>query len=460
MRERTAALHARGERMRMVLDHVKQGLVIVDKEGRLDAERSAFLDEWATGVNDIAGLIGRIDARAGAWMEVGFSDLFTGVLPFAIVAGQLPRRLVSQERTFELELTAIPDDSGAVGHVLVMISDVSDRVAREVAEAEGKDLLGLLDLLVVDRGAFAEFVDECDALVMHIREWGADRTSRLRDLHTLKGSASLVGMGSLASACHRLEGKLLEAGDLSLDDIGSLEETWSRMRGKIASIVDVEGHIEITVGEHRRLLRDADKLPRPELIKRIEALADEPADKRLQRFAEQARGLAHRLNKDVDVVVQGNGVRFDRKRWRPLWAAFAHLLRNAVDHGVESAEARAAAHKPAPATIALSAHLENGATCVRLVDDGPGIDWDRVRGRARAIGIPADTRADLIEALFCDELSTRETVSETSGRGVGLAAVRAAVHALAGTIAIDSEPGVGTSFTVVVPDAATLKRAS
>src|SRR5262249_22297258 len=129
-----------------------------------------------------------------------------------------------------------------------------------------------------------------------------------------------------------------------------------------------------------------------------------------------------------------------------------HAVRNAVDHGIEAPHARAG-RSTAP-TLELAASRSDGRLTISISDDGGGIDWARVRARARDLGLPADTQGDLERALFSDGLSARDEVSETSGRGVGMGALRAAVEQLGGTIAIASRPSRGTTVRCVFPEAA------
>jgi len=126
-------------------------------------------------------------------------------------------------------------------------------------------------------------------------------------------------------------------------------------------------------------------------------------------------------------------------------------VRNAVDHGIEPREERLAGGKPENGKLSLSALLEGQVLVIELQDDGRGIAWERIRDKARSLGLPHMTREDLCEAIFADGVSTAERVSDVSGRGVGMAAIRAATQALGGSIAIESTPRQGTTFRFEFP---------
>jgi two-component system, chemotaxis family, sensor kinase CheA len=129
-----------------------------------------------------------------------------------------------------------------------------------------------------------------------------------------------------------------------------------------------------------------------------------------------------------------------------------HAVRNAVDHGIDGPRARVLAGKPERATLSFAASRSHGSLILSFSDDGGGIDWDLVRARARARGMPATSPSDLQEALLTDGFSTRREVTDTAGRGIGMAALRAAVTSLGGTLEIESRPGEGTTLRCRFPE--------
>ena len=146
-------------------------------------------------------------------------------------------------------------------------------------------------------------------------------------------------------------------------------------------------------------------------------------------------------------------VRFDRQRWAPFWAAFIHPIRNALDHGLESPAERIAAGKPPDGKLTIAVRGDRQSVTVELSDDGRGIDFDKVRTKARARGMPHATEADLLEAVFSDGFSTSDQVTELSGRGVGMSALREAARLLGGVVSLHSRRGEGTTLRVRFPAA-------
>lgn len=195
----------------------------------------------------------------------------------------------------------------------------------------------------------------------------------------------------------------------------------------------------------------------PALAARARAWTWERADAHLGRLARHARSLSRRrFDRDLRVVVESDGARLPPEQFAPFWSAAIHLVRNAVDHGIEGPGERLAKGKPATGELVLRAAVEDDAFVVEIADDGRGVDWARVRDRARQRGLPCDTKQDLESALFADGLSTRDTADEVSGRGVGLGATLAACRALGGRVDVFSEVSRGTRVRVVLPIAVRL----
>jgi two-component system chemotaxis sensor kinase CheA len=132
-------------------------------------------------------------------------------------------------------------------------------------------------------------------------------------------------------------------------------------------------------------------------------------------------------------------------------STFVHAVRNAIDHGIEDVAERQRQGKPDTAQLSLRSTVENGALVIEIRDDGRGIHWDRVRERARGLGIASETPDDLVEALFAEGVSTKDEVTDLSGRGVGLSALRAAARTEGGRLAIASVPRHGTSLRFEFP---------
>jgi two-component system chemotaxis sensor kinase CheA len=380
-------------------------------------------------------------------------------------------------------------------------------------------------------------------LALELEGAGNDETviaAIFREVHTLKGSAAVVGLDEVSSCAHRLEERLeaLRSGASSVSSelvdvlLQALDELTALTAGAMAGKGQqpgAEGGLKpLTIstvslpspaagpvtGEHRASSRtrsqpvvrapaavhDAGVVMVPldrldELIRLVgesaaahlrigrllwERLGLEPAG--IPEFAELSRtlndlqertmrtrmvpvatmtdqlhravrDLARTLGKDVAWEVRGGDTELDRSVLRQLSDSLLHLVRNAVDHGVETPEERVAAGKPPQAHIGLHATQLGSEVVIAVTDDGRGIDVNRVRSQAERLGIETAGLNDdeAPQLVFRTGLSTANFVSDVSGRGVGLDVVEACVGAVRGRIEVRSVPGKGTEFRLIVP---------
>jgi two-component system chemotaxis sensor kinase CheA len=180
-------------------------------------------------------------------------------------------------------------------------------------------------------------------------------------------------------------------------------------------------------------------------------------DQVFRRFARPMRELAAERGKQVELAISGGETELDRALVDLLYEPILHLLRNAVDHGLETKEQRAALGKPELGKIAMRAYHEGNQVVVEIRDDGRGIDPAALRARAVETGrIREDEAAQMgdeeaLELLFLEGLSTAKEVTHVSGRGVGAAAAKTAMEQLRGSVSVKSEKGIGTTFVLRMP---------
>jgi two-component system chemotaxis sensor kinase CheA len=173
------------------------------------------------------------------------------------------------------------------------------------------------------------------------------------------------------------------------------------------------------------------------------------------RFPRMVRDLAQRLGKQIELKLTGEQTELDKTVLEKIGDPLVHLVRNSIDHGIESPEARVAAGKPAEGTVHLDAYHRGGNIAVEVSDDGGGLDKERILAKARARGLvgPNDSLTDteIYELIFVPGFSTAEKTTDLSGRGVGMDVVRRNVKELGGKIDVRSEPGRGSRFTITLP---------
>lgn len=458
VRDRTEALGRRNRDMRLVLDNVTQALLTLDGEGKLAAERSACADDWFgpyEGSPSFDAYIGRIDSEFAKNFALAYDALCEQVMPLELCLDQMPRRLCAGRRIFNCTYRPLPPDNRGL---LIVIDDVTQETRLAQEEAEQTELLAMFKGLTVDREGFLTFFEETTRMVGDLAHGRLDDEARARHLHTLKGTAAMHGAQLIAEICHRAEDVLEINPEAIVASIARLQQRWAEIQRMLGAFLGEEnkGRVEVSQRGLEQLSEDVRAgLPAEEITRRLAALALEPVERPLARLARHASELAARLGKaDLSVVVEATGVRVDRKRLRPLWSALVHLIRNAIDHGIEPAAERRLRGKSDGGQIVLRASERERGWSLEIEDDGRGIDWARIRELARTRGLRHDTGADLVRIVLEHGLSTRSCVTATSGRGVGVAGVNAVVKELGGVFSVSSREGAGTCWHLTFPNRA------
>jgi two-component system chemotaxis sensor kinase CheA len=235
---------------------------------------------------------------------------------------------------------------------------------------------------------------------------------------------------------------------------------------KLDQLINLVGELVIAGASAALLAQKAKDEGMFEATSTISRLVDEIRDGALRlrmvqigetfnRFHRVVRDVSRDLGKEIELVITGGEAELDKTVVEKISDPLTHMVRNAIDHGIESAEARAAAGKPARGRVKLNAYHESGNIVIEVVDDGGGLKRDRIKKKAIDKGLlsaDADpTDADLFKLLFEPGFSTADQISNLSGRGVGLDVVKRNIEALRGTATIESQEGVGTTMAIRLP---------
>ena len=237
---------------------------------------------------------------------------------------------------------------------------------------------------------------------------------------------------------------------------------------KLDALIDLVGELVIAqsmVVEHPVLAQErSGDLPRhlrqlarisSDLQRNAMSLRMVPIRNTFQKMKRLVRDLASSQNKQVSLVLKGEDTELDRKIVEALAEPLIHMLRNSIDHGLEQADERLNLGKPAQGTIEVEASHQGGGILIRIDDDGRGIDPDKVLAKAKERGlIDAEfhgNKKEILSLIFQPGFSTAETVTDVSGRGVGMDVVRGSISRLRGSIDVESNVGKGTSFRIYLP---------
>ena len=213
---------------------------------------------------------------------------------------------------------------------------------------------------------------------------------------------------------------------------------------------------ELDPGLHEQLLSGLGQLDRNtrDLQEAVMSVRMLPVDFAFSRFPRMVRDIASRLGKKVNLKTSGEGTELDKGVIEKIVDPLVHLVRNSIDHGLETTEQRIAAGKPEAGTVTLSAAHQGGHIIIEVGDDGRGLDRERILGKAQERGIPVPenpTDAQVWDLVFAPGFSTAEVLTDLSGRGVGMDVVRKNINALGGQVEIRSRAGEGTTVSIRLP---------
>ncbi|WP_432698337.1 chemotaxis protein CheA [Marinobacterium sp. YM272] len=235
---------------------------------------------------------------------------------------------------------------------------------------------------------------------------------------------------------------------------------------KLGRLINLVGELVISNAAVKLMAEKHNLHDMNEVLASAEHLIEEIRDNALQlrmvqigetfsRFRRLVRDVSKDLEKDIELVISGGETELDKTVVEKINDPLTHLVRNALDHGIESPKERLSKGKPAKGSMALNAYHDSGHIVIQIKDDGAGLDKEKIRAKAEAIGMikPDQVLSDkeIYQLIFAPGLSTKEKANNLSGRGVGMDVVRRNIEELRGLIDIDTELGEGTTVTIHLP---------
>ena len=336
--------------------------------------------------------------------------------------------------------------------------------ALRVPVARLDELVSLVSEMIINRTAFEQrmqdfirFVDEMQPVLNRLRTASNDIETRY-SVEALRGrgfgstDASWMRPSQSQISAERIE----EFDELEFDrytDFHLLSRSLAEATGDVATIAN---ELRTLIGDFDSLLARQGRFTR-EAQDRLNRVRMVPLASLAARLHRAVRNVATQSGKQVELVLEGDDTALDKNVLDELSGALLHLVRNAVDHGVEGPAERLAAGKPECGRLRVTAYPEGTQVIVKVRDDGAGLDVGKIRAAAVARGLVPQTEAEEMESqqlfglIFLPGFSTAEQVSEISGRGVGMDVVRDTVQRLKGSVSVESTHGRGSTFTIRLP---------
>ena len=336
-------------------------------------------------------------------------------------------------------------------------SALEERLARALSETEAKEgaegKVKPLGEILVEKGMVQrESVDQA----LSRQQEGSPRPlgellvqqGSAEPAHVAEGLKAQRAMAQVAKGLPVQEVKVdTKKLDNLLDMVGELVIAQSMVQSNpnVAEIRDRKFHTDLA-----QLVRIT-----TELQKTTTAMRMVPIKQTFQKMVRVLRDTAKKSDKSVQLVLEGEGTEIDRNMVEKFYDPLMHMVRNSVDHGIETPAERQATGKPQEGTVVLSAYHKGGNVCIEIRDDGRGLDRGKILAKAKERGLVEDGEGlsddEIYHFMFQPGFSTAEQVTEISGRGVGLDVVQKVIDQLRGKVEVKSVLGQGTTFTIALP---------
>jgi two-component system chemotaxis sensor kinase CheA len=488
VKERTAALAEANRNIAGMVNSVSQGFFMFNGSGEVLSIYSKACIRLLEGEPAGKKFWEVLKIAPDAVDEVrGWVDLvFTDTLDWDSISGLGPSVVPHSERLYvTMQYFPVRNDAGQIDKVVAVATDrTAERDANLRADRE-KRYAQMVIKLVKNRSAFINFVRENLVSRVESALEGKDQqiSEIFRTVHTFKSAAASFSLGDVAEYSHELENELAverkrwENGETIdfvhiRERIRDLRTRYDALLNEVKPLVGAsaieKGDPPIEVGRNdlwsfARRLADARGDVDPLFTDFVDQFLQEPIGKHVEHYAEIVQTVANRLGKEVaPLEVQGYGLKVVAEPYVPLLSSLVHAVRNAVDHGIESPDERLSKGKGPTGTVALhfgweDAQASAGARVllIRIKDDGRGIDPKRILKKMHEQGMevePGATDEDIIQYVFAAGFSTANQVTDISGRGVGMDAIRDVVEKMGGKVRIYSVLGAGSELVIRLPE--------
>lgn len=446
-----------GEQTQSPLSDTAKEIVSADADHDADAELAAAL----------AGLGG-----AAAVDETEKETPVADVPAQAVIEKDVdPNTAQQQQQTLPDAQTAKEEapkkEASTAGKKQTIVSKESTQFLR-VPLDRIDNLVGLVGEMIVNRSSFAQRltdmqqrIEDMQTALSRFRSVAHDVETRYSVEALRSGTRNTTGPANKMPLANNI-GRANDLDSLEFDrytEFHLLARTLSESTNDVAVITSefrtLQGDFDSLLGRQQRLNRDAqDSLMHIRMV---------PVSNITNRLDRTVRSVSGKLNKKVELIIKGESTELDKTVLEEITDPLLHLVRNALDHGIESPQQRIAAGKPETATLQIEALNQGTQVTIRVSDDGGGLNLEKIRIRAIERGMIKDDQSlsedELSSLIFLPGFSTAAKLTDVSGRGVGMDVVRDAVQRLKGSISVDSEQGQGSTFTVHLPTTLAVSRA-
>ncbi len=479
--------------MKSLLDGLTTAVFSFDKDGIISSEKSIacnyiFQDYELNNIysffnhhNGLAkqGLEESLQLLWDPTIDMDFDSLTSGVFPNKMT---LPYGDKNPTKYISLRYKQNLNSHQKLEKIIVLADDITETTLAQknaVIQAERVERISKASLgaenYIESRNSFISLIQNSQ----HILTKGASKLTKTetadlkRQLHSLKGELAIMGHKTCASQVHHIESSLTAELNASIDttlleNIKKIDAEFSLESADVLSVLGLDSQsksIKVDLEKItalRNFVVQSEHLSAEQklsLKSKLNTLVQKPMQQFFQKYDEYCKVLSENLGKSVNLIFDSRSDEVAYEEVSRLDAIFGHLLRNSLDHGIEEMELREELGKPDTGSITISAARKPDLKVleISIQDDGRGIDHKRLIDKAVAKGLwtaekaKAASKEEALDLIFLSDFSTKEVVTETSGRGVGMDAVRSEVVGLGGSLTLQTDIGKGTQFTIRLP---------
>lgn len=476
--ERTAEIRGLNQKLKALLDSLDQGFLIFDQTGHCwEVTSKACEDVLETRpagqkIWDVLKLPPKQQDGFSKWL----TTLFMEMLPFEDLVGLGPQKYQhSKGKHIELDYYPIRNSDKQIEALVLVASDITSLVeAQEQAEKE-KAHAGFILKMFQQKRSFLSFYEESQNLMAELEsltaqshtEW--NKESLFRVLHTLKGGSASYSVRDVAAVTHELESGISRL----IEDPSSFNpDRWNELTTQLKQQYEKFKHeVQELLGSTTQSHVQKIEVPKPELSQILDLLESwaktkhwaqslksqyltEPLQMSFDSYNYLVQKTAEQLHKKVSPLIFENpDFRWNYDPYKSFMTSLVHVFRNAIDHGLETPEERVSAGKPEVGEIRIHASETETAYEIKIADDGRGLNIFRIKQRMTEKGMDPQglTTEQIALQIFEPQFSTKTEVTDLSGRGVGLDAVKHEVEKLGGHISLKFEENKGTAFIFHLP---------
>ncbi|MBT4762637.1 MAG: PAS domain-containing protein [Bdellovibrionaceae bacterium] len=484
--ERTAELNKANLSLKAIMDSLGQGFLIFNEQGLCGdiytkaCESVLEIIPKDRNIIDVLKIVDSERAQYEMWVQAIFAE----ALPFDSLKELGPDEFYHSQGNFiTLDFYPIRDENNKIINVVLVATDKTLEHEAKIAMEKEKQHSKMVLKLIKNKKQFKDFLDQCIIRIKHVvsetkvGHLSFNKDDIFRMLHTIEGEAGIFGAEDIRQASrtpqellnkmdHEPENAKADIFKQFLSSVEILQKTYENFLTKneeTFNTIGVTKTEKIIEAKYDDALEFLTKLNNSSISSDTkeqfkDIFLKESAQSVLSIYNELTASIAAKQDKIITPIkFTGDDLRVDTSYFKPVSSTLVHAFRNIIDHGIETPETRENSNKPIQATIEVHFEkLDNGFN-MTISDDGAGIDPEKIRAKLLEKCPELKNNNNLnddswvIQQIFNPGFSSRDEVSEFSGRGVGMDAIKTAVESLGGTIHANSKIGIGTDIHIFVP---------